>query len=217
MSEQISNISDGYYNEALSFWRCGKIVQYSDMRYEDEQLLSSPIIYLYRHSAELLLKALIIRDATNLYIDDINLIKFPPHNRVLSSMHSLKALYETWTTVLSSMLVNPIDVDLNKKICTIIERVDNCDPISTFFRYPFDKQGNKNLKTFVTPVDDSDLIHLPCSIGAIIRHEGVDHFSRWYGNDEIAWLEIDLNILLSKLTFFYTGEELLQPVSNDEI
>ena len=214
MCEQTTKISDRYYNEALSFWHCGKIAQCSNRRYEDEQLLSSPIIYLFRHSAELLLKALIIRDATNLYADDINIVKIPPHNRVLSSMHSLKALYETWTAVLSTMLMNPIDVDLDKMVCTIIERVDNCDPVSTFFRYPYNKQGNQNLKAFVTPIDDSILFHLPCSIGAIIHHEGVENFSCWHGNDEIAWLESDLDILVSKLSFFYTGKELLQTISD---
>lgn len=209
MSEQIATINDKYYNESLSFWHCGKIVQCSDMRSEDEQLLSSPIIYLFRHSAELLLKALIIRDAKNIYADDINVVKLPPHNRVLSAMHSLKALYETWTEVLSFKLVNPIDVDQNKKIFTIIERVDNCDSTSTFFRYPFDKKGNENSKTFVSSVNDRDVIHLPCSIGTIMHSEDVENFSCWHGNDEIAWLENDLDILVSMLNLFYAGKELL--------
>lgn len=216
MCDKVTTISDRYYNEAISFWNSGKIVQCSDMRYNDEQLLSSPIIYLFRHSAELLLKALIIRDATNLYANDVNDVKLPPHNRTLSSMHSLKALYETWTTVLSSMLINPIDADLNRKIFTIIERIDDCDPISTFFRYPYDKKGNENSKQFVTPIDDNDLMHLPCSIGAIVYHEGVENFSRWRGSDEIAWLEIDIDVLVSKLNLLYTGKELSQPVTDDD-
>ena len=64
-------ICDKYYKEALSFWHCGKVSQYSGPRLEDEQLLSSPIIFLFRHSSELLIKALIIRDASKLYVAHI--------------------------------------------------------------------------------------------------------------------------------------------------
>lgn len=53
---------DEFYSEALSFFNCARIVQESPDRISDSQMLSSPIIYLFRHSAELLLKALIIRE-----------------------------------------------------------------------------------------------------------------------------------------------------------
>lgn len=217
MEEQLNaTINDKYYDESLSFWTCGKIVQLSDLRYEDEQLLSSPIIYLFRHSAELLIKALIIRDAINLYGYDISEVKFPPHNRLLTSMHSLKALYDTWQEVLSCMMVNPIDGELNKKIQTIIQRVDDCDPFSTFFRYPYDKEGQENTKNFTKPAEENDLFHLPCSIGAIIHHEGIEKFSCWQGDDKISWLEIDLDILISKLNLLYKGKEILSDISNNE-
>ena len=63
--------SDKYYVEAMSFYHCGEVAQYSGARYDDEQLLFSPINDLFRHSIELLLKALIIREAEHQYAQDI--------------------------------------------------------------------------------------------------------------------------------------------------
>ena len=208
MDEQLTiPMSDKYHKEALSFWNCGKIVQHSEHRCEDGQLLTSPITYLFRHSAELLLKALIIRDATNVYGYDITKVEFPPHNRLLSSMHSLQSLYDTWVQLVSYMLINPVDKDLDERICTMIQRVDACDPFSTFFRYPYDKQGNENTKNFIEPIDEDKLSYLPCGIGAILYHEGIENFSCWHGDDKMAWLEIDLDILISELNFLYTGKK----------
>lgn len=208
-------ICNKYFKEALSFWHCGKVVQTSEARFEDEQFLSSPIIYLFRHSSELLLKALIIRDASKLYAYDIRDVKFPPHNNKLSSMHSLKELYETWIMILDSLIVPPIDSELDKKIRKIIDRQEKCDHNSTFFRYPYDKSGKENKKIFVTPVDQRDLMRMPCSIGAIVGHEGVENFSRWRGDDKIAWLEIDLNKLVVNLICIFIGGEFIQFTSDD--
>lgn len=209
-------ICDKYYKEALSFWRCGKVVQSSGARLEDEQLLSSPIIFLFRHSAELLIKALIIRDASKLYVDDIKDIKLPPHNNKLSSMHSLKELYDTWTAILASMIVNPIDSDLNKKICEIIEQEEKYDSSSTFFRYPYDKKGNENRKNVITRVNKRDLMTVPCSIGAVMAHEGVENFGRWRGDNKIAQIEINLDKLIVIFICFFAGLELSQFCCNDK-
>lgn len=125
-------------------------------------------------------------------------------------MHSLKELYETWIMILDSLIVPPIDSELDKKIRKIIDRQEKCDHNSTFFRYPYDKSGKENKKIFVTPVDQRDLMRMPCSIGAIVGHEGVENFSRWRGDDKIAWLEIDLNKLVVNLICIFIGGECLR-------
>lgn len=201
-------INDKYYMDAIAFWRCGKIAQCSNKRFDDETFLSSPIIYLFRHSAELLLKALIIRDAVKLYEGEINEVSFPPHNRTLISMHSLKALFETWDTLVSSILVTPIEEDVHTEVSNIIDRVNDCDPASTFFRYPYDRRGNENSRRFTTQVDEDLLLSVPCSIGAIMSHEDMQYFMCWHGEEQISWIEIDLDVLISKLNLFYTGMEL---------
>ena len=130
-------------------------------------------------------------------------------------MHSLKELYETWIMILDSLIVPPIDSELDKKIRKIIDRQEKCDHNSTFFRYPYDKSGKENKKIFVTPVDQRDLMRTPCSIGAIVGHEGVENFSRWRGDDKIAWLEIDLNKLVVNLICIFIGGEFIQFTSDD--
>lgn len=58
-------------------------------------------------------------------------------------------------------------------------------------------------------------MRMPCSIGAIVGHEGVENFSRWRGDDKIAWLEIDLNKLVVNLICIFIGGEFLQFTSDD--
>lgn len=101
-------------------------------------------------------------------------------------MHSVKALFETWQVLLSYKLLLPTKEDCLEEISDIIQRVDDCDSFSTFFRYPFDKKGNKNIKEFVEDIDDNLLCAIPCSIGAILHNEGPENFKVWHGNNEMA-------------------------------
>lgn len=197
-----------YMKEALSFYKSGKIIQSSEMRLNDEQLLSGPIIYLFRHTVELLLKALIIRDAVDQGISKWNTYLFPPNMRSISSMHSIKALYESWKDLLSYKLISPIEkVDTNR-LLEVINRIEKCDSSSTFFRYPFDKKTNKNNKVFAEDMDEEKLYSLPCSIGAIVHHEGPENFKCGRGDEQVAWLELDLDWLIERLYLYYTGKEL---------
>ena len=195
-----------YYQDAMAFWEGGKIIQHSDARLNDSQSLSVPIIYLFRHASELLIKGLIIRDADCLYEMEINEVMFSPHNRQLSQMHSLKALFETWIEIRSILLVPKLSNDVHKKITRIIQRIEDCDPFSTFFRYPFTKNGEENSRLFVTPVNDEMLSEIPCCIRAIIGHEGVENFRCWAGDEKVSWLEFDLDSLIRILVSLYTGD-----------
>ena len=78
-----------------------------------------------------------------MYAYDIKDVKFPPHNNKLSSMHSLKELYETWIMILDSLIVPPIDSELDKKIRKIIDRQEKCDHNSTFLDIHMIKAGKK--------------------------------------------------------------------------
>lgn len=109
-------------------------------------MLSGPIIYLYRHTVELLLKSLIIRDAIDQGITNWNTYSFPPNMRSISSMHSIKDLYETWKNLLSYKFISPIEKEDVNKLLKIINRIEKCDHSSTFFRYPYDKKSNRNNK-----------------------------------------------------------------------
>jgi len=61
-SEIDIEINDAYFDEAMSFYKCGLILQDSAERIEDSTDLFSSNVYLFRHSVELILKALIIKN-----------------------------------------------------------------------------------------------------------------------------------------------------------
>ena len=86
--------SDAFFVEGVSYYRSGQIIQNSKERIGDEDFLFSPITYLYRHSVELLLKALILKVMCNENPDTWFSIKFPPSNRKISSIHSVETLFE---------------------------------------------------------------------------------------------------------------------------
>ena len=51
-----------FFKEAISFYKSAQLVQESDFRIRDDETdLFGPVVYLFRHAAELLFKALIIR------------------------------------------------------------------------------------------------------------------------------------------------------------
>ena len=199
--------NDKYYTDAIAFHNAGTIIQKSESRFQDSQLLSAPIIYLFRHSAELLIKGLIIRSATNLYEGDVNTVYFPPHKRKLTQMHSLKALLETYMYLGSEMLIPTLtDVEYND-LLTLVERIDACDPVSTFFRYPYNKNGLENSREFVTPITEELLSEVPCCIGAAIDHYGSENYLCWHGDSAVAWLEYELDELVSMLVQLYAGKD----------
>ena len=60
-----------FFEEAMSFYKSAQIVQESDYRVHYEEIdLFGPVIYLYRHAAELLFKSLIIRSLCDRNISD---------------------------------------------------------------------------------------------------------------------------------------------------
>ena len=135
--------SEKFFEEAMSFWKSGRIIQHSPARVKDEQFLSAPIVYLYRHAVELLLKALIIRDGKALYSEEITTVLLPPHNKPISSLHSLLSLYEDWNEITTSLLITPADKKDRQELSRIIRRIEKCDKSSTFFRYPYDRHGTE--------------------------------------------------------------------------
>lgn len=138
---------DEFYAEAISFFNCGYIIQYSKERMLDEQMLSGPTIFLYRHSVELLLKALIVKELFEQDMCKWYELKLPPHNRTVTSMHSIKALFEIWQELLSYTLISISDLDppIND-VVDIINRIDECDAFSTFLDIHMIRKATKTIK-----------------------------------------------------------------------
>lgn len=104
-----------------------------------------PIVFLYRHSLELYLKAMIFR-AARLTIDEGELTRILPR---LWKEHSLVRLLEMATPVLRA-LDSYIPVGLrgvHEKVLDLATRIDEVDPGSYSFRYPVTPSGTSSLPT----------------------------------------------------------------------
>lgn len=206
--------NDSYFSEAISFYKCGIILQDSTERIEDSNGLFSPILYLFRHSAELILKALIIKSLSTHETENWNTIKLSPHNKKLSRMHSLKELYDTWTEQLRALNQN-IDCLVVEEAENVIEFVDTFDFSSTFFRYPFNTQGERNPKDLVENIDDDILSSLPCSLGAFVFHEGPEKFSCLHREHNLDQIEFEIVELIKNLINLYTGGQMENTYHNE--
>lgn len=84
-----------FYEDGRRFAICGDIIRFSGKREDDSQYLFSPLIYIERHTIELLLKSLILYSAdTNEQFKTIKDIKINPskgngQRRGLMESHSL--------------------------------------------------------------------------------------------------------------------------------
>lgn len=205
MMEEInaSEDSDQFYNEAVRFYKSGNIVSNSHERLSEDTDLFSPVIFLYRHALELILKALIIKVLKSEEHDNWIKVKTKPHNRTISTMHSIKALYETWALLDSSRILAAI---IEQDFLDLIERIDDIDFVSTFFRYPYDKNGHLNRKNLTEDVRDL-MTGMPCSLGNFMYHEGLERFSCLHREQELDYLEEDIPLLIQLLSNAYTKKD----------
>lgn len=114
----------------------------------DAPYLYNPIAYLLRHTIELQLKGIIVKelrkDNRRLVIKQIKI-----DSRSMNSTHSLLTLWNFCKRVLSAHEVHVNESDL-QFIDKLISNVDSRDFTSTKYRYPFDKNDKA---TDLLPVD----------------------------------------------------------------
>lgn len=109
------------------------------------QYIYNPTIFLLRHTAELLLKGLIINENIQLNPKiDISLIKIREDTaqRNINSVHSLFYLWDNFKQLTkSNQLIPCYSPQQEQAIDKAIKFFNNKDFNSTTFRYPFSKQG----------------------------------------------------------------------------
>lgn len=194
--------NDFFYNEAIRFYESGVIVAQSVDRINEEIDLFSPIIYLYRHSIELMLKALIINYLVESGESNWTELKLQPHNKKISRIHSILELFDI------AKLLNgdfTIWAEENDDINSLVEELDKYDVSSTFFRYPYDKKGNLNKRNMTESLDDL-MVGMPCSLANFIYHEGLEKFSCLHREQELDYLEESLPYLIKRLSDIYLKE-----------
>lgn len=141
MHKQIKSFYDlanEYHISALILWE-----QITDAPY-----LYNPICYLLRHTLELQLKGLIIKelrkDNKKLVVSEVNL-----DNKKMNNTHSLLFLWKHYKLLLTSHSII-LDTEISDYIDSVISKIDKKDFSSTRYRYPFDKT-DKVINLF--PVD----------------------------------------------------------------
>lgn len=189
-----------FFEEGIVFYKSAQALQLSNVRHEID--LFSPIIFLFRHSAELLFKAIIIKEMLKWGCTDWKNKKLTSNNRRLLSTHSIFELYKTWRE-LAETNKELTDKDLLEEYVNSIERYDDD---STFFRYPIDKSGNRNRKAMTEDMDEEMLNSLPCSLGAIVYAKGINSFSCLHREQFMENLVLDMEHLLEMLIKIYETE-----------
>ena len=185
-----------FYDEAQNYYCSAIILSKTDEVVDEKYDLFGPIVYLLRHAIELMLKHLIVKELYEQNVTEWHECKLSPYNRRITSMHSLRVLYETYIEQIRKL--GKVDVkDLDEVEC-FIEEFDNIDFDSTFFRYPYDKNGVKNAKALTEDVSDM-MMHMPCSLGGFIYHEGVENFSCLHREGMIDNFVIELKLVYEKL------------------
>lgn len=107
----------------------------------DERVL--PILFLYRHSFELYLKALVYRAALVSIAEDELVLAIPK----LWREHSLLRLLEMSAPLLRSRYVHMWDDEIEEKIFHVAKELDEVDNGSYAFRYPVTSNGQPALPT----------------------------------------------------------------------
>ena len=196
---------NAFFEEAMSFYKSAQIVQESDYRINyDETDLFGPVVYLFRHVAELLFKALIIRHLFETGTSDWQSVKLKSNGRRLSSTHSLYELYIAWRDYDGEVGLTKGEKELVEEYVTSIDRFDED---STFFRYPIDKKGNRNKKAMTEEPDEELLNSLPCCLGAFVYAKGPENFACLHREQFMEDLEFDLDDLIKLLIRFFNNKK----------
>jgi len=205
--------SELYFCEGIAYYNCAEVLLTSFHDVDIYLQSMAPIDYLFRHAAELMLKALIIRGIDDQCIPQWESYKLPPENLVLSRMHSLKTLAEAWRSLYEHTLFPIETLSGYSSFVEKIEAIDQIDFSSTFFRYPLSKDGVINEQTDQVEIDEAFMASVPCSLGACLSQEGPDNFRCYHLKNSGLGLCSVVEFLIKA----YTGEEILDLCPQPEI
>lgn len=129
------DLANNYHVAAFTLW-----VQIVDAPY-----IYNPTIYLLRHTAELLLKGLIIKETLHINpkFDFNELVIEDGSKKVkLNLCHSLSCLWDNYQSLhTKNRLIPCYDKSQKSLINKTFRFIDNIDYNSTTFRYPYTKKG----------------------------------------------------------------------------
>lgn len=154
-----SKIANRYYELALDYYESASILFINIL---DNSSIYNPTIYLLRHSVELFLKGLIIKENiisnNTINIDEIK-VNTDSGAKKLNSIHSLWCLWDNYKSLnTKNRLISIFDNNQEKYLDKIIASFNDKDFDSTNFRYPYDKKGEEII---IKPVDIENIKYAP--------------------------------------------------------
>lgn len=161
MKDTIQFIEQKLIDDANNFISAGEILFTSKECCVENQMFLTQIIFMNRHACELLLKALIFRLLkNNCEVENVKNIKLEDvygkkSNKSILDTHSILKLYDTFLSMSTYNLL--IDKDRLLKNRKMAIEIDKIDEDSTYFRYPIDKDGNFNKRTYFIDPEDPNI------------------------------------------------------------
>ena len=119
-----------------------------------EQSSIYPLLYLERHTVELLLKTLIIISVPKQDVDKTMILKWGEEKFNISLTHSLKVLLDKCIEIQNSIrLISIFDENITE-IEKIIYSFDKLDHSGEYYRYPLNKEGRISKQKMYKTMDD---------------------------------------------------------------
>ncbi|MCH5148152.1 MAG: hypothetical protein J1G05_02145 [Clostridiales bacterium] len=218
--DEILKTSKLFYQEAVRFALCGDDIRFSSIRYEDDQFLISPLIFIERHTVELLLKSLILYDVSgNPYLNYKNIKDIEVLNengislsRKLINTHSLLSLINFYIYLESCKLLTDYNKKEIKKLKSTIKKLDKIDVGATYFRYPFiNNKGKikKNKRNYLIKINEKHPLET-LKEGTYVLKNNNDSIDYEVKNLNIVQMEYDLTkviIILLNLNNFHKNKK----------
>lgn len=106
----------------------------------DSPYLFNPFMFLARHTIELLLKGLIVKDCAN---DNNHMIKQGEKLVAMSATHRLSDLWDHYLSYSQGNQISIFSSQNREEVSTIIREIEKTDLTSTNYRYPFRRDGSR--------------------------------------------------------------------------
>ena len=122
-----------------------------------------PVVYLLRHSLELIVKSLILQEVDNQNINPSKpeVIYYQKTKKFdISRTHSISVLFDKFVEIQESKVISGkqlfgYDETLLKGLSGVINEIDKIDHTSDIYRYPISKSGKKNPIHFADDAEDN--------------------------------------------------------------
>lgn len=197
------------FDDARSYYTAAQILRDSGERYKDSQLLFAPLLYLLRHSLELLLKAYIVSSIEKfspISVKDYELVdtngiivKINKKKMKVFHCHSILILFDCFTYLESQELASFFNNDKIKELRKTAVKIDAYDQKSDYFRYPLSAFGKINFRNFIKKPKTEDLDVCPdlqFNKNVYIVGEQIAYSTN---HAKITDLEIELSNIISEL------------------